>query len=158
MRRAAFWAIFPALALAGCGGNGSNPFGSLGSLNPFGGGSGQTVPVVAPYERPPGGVLIARLVSVEAEPALRGLIIRATGAAPTEGYYGARLFALNDGLPDENGIVTLQFRVEAPEFPGPAGTENTRQVIAATFVTDAALEDINGFVVVSATNTVSLRR
>lgn len=149
------------LALGACsGGSGSNPLGSfpsLGGLNPF-----------ADRSTPAGGgvtrvvedntVLIAQLQSVAPEAALRGVILKATGIAATEGYYNAQLVATNGGLPDERGIVTYEFRATPPETPGRAGPVQTRRLIAAAFIGDDDLAGIRGFRVRSASNVVDLRR
>lgn len=105
-----------------------------------------------------GSVLMDNLTSVVPEPALRGLIIRATTVAPTQGYYGTILMPAYGGNPDSNGIVTFAFRAFPPENPQPVGTPRSRQLTAATFVHDSELVDVRGFRVISRTNTVNLAR
>ncbi|WP_112323816.1 hypothetical protein [Oceanibium sediminis] len=148
------------LALGACsGGSGSNPLGSfpsLGSLNPFGGnddGSDATVAGVVADDT----VLVAQLESVTPESALRGVILKATGIAPSVGYYNAQLVPVNGGLPDERGIATYDFRVTPPEVSS-GGPVQARRLIAATFIHDDDLAGIRGFRVRSAGNTVDLRR
>ena len=151
------------LALAGCSGGfgSSNPFGSvgsLGSLNPFGGGSdGGTSDAARPRVEDE-TVLIEAIESVAPEAALRGTILRATVIAATEGYHTAQFVARNEGLPNEAGIVTFDLRAIPPEFPQPAGPLTARRIVVATFVSDADLESIRGFRIVSRTNTVDLAR
>lgn len=147
------------LALAGMAacsnGSGSNPLGSLGS-NPFGGGGGATE--AATVQAPAPGVLVAQLETAVPEPALRGLIIRASAITPTQGYWGATLYPVNEGRPDERGIVTYQFRAYPPEGARPVGPVQTRRLIAATFISDADLANIRGFRVQARDNSADLRR
>lgn len=107
---------------------------------------------------PDGTVLVDTLVSVVPEPALRGLIIKSTALARTQGYSAAELRPLNEGAPDENGIVTFEFRVRPPGITMDPGPEAARRLIAATFVADNDLDEIAGFRVLSATNIVNLTR
>jgi hypothetical protein len=130
--------------------------GSIGSLNPFGS-SEEVDSTGRPVIQDP-TVLIERLESVVPEPALRGLILRATAIAATEGYHTAQFVAQNEGLPDENGIVTFEFRAIPPASPGRVGPEQTRRIVAATFIPDNDLVGIRGFAVIARTNTVNLRR
>lgn len=163
--------------LAACSGGSSNPFGSLasGSSNPFGsfgsggslgssgssglfGGRDEPVAAAAPGAIVDARVLIDQLTDAKIEPALRGVILVAKGLSPTQGYARAALLPRNKGLPDENGIVTFEFRVEPPPTLQPAGPQRTREATAAVFIQDADLADIRGFQVVAARNTLSVRR
>lgn len=149
-----------ALILAGCGGS-SNPFGSLSSANPFGGGSKPRTEVAADGEQRvvfDASVLSPSLDAVTPEPALRGLIIRVAATAPTQGYHSPVLRARNRGIPNENGIVTLEFRVTPPEFSQGLGPARTRQLVAATFFSDGKLDRIRGFRIVTQNNVVNVRR
>lgn len=132
------------------------------SLLPFGGNSRNAATPVAevPPTRPlaDGTELVAALKSVVPEPALRGIILRGTGLAQSPGFFNAQMRALNEGEPDENGIVTFEFRVRPPGVVQPQGSEAAREVLAAAFVSDGDLERIAGFRILSATNIVTLRR
>lgn len=149
------------LLVSACGGgSGSNPFGSLGSLNPFGGG-GSTEPLVVRQNTtlvPEGTVLLPAQAEVRPEPALRGVILRATAVAPTQGYYGALLVPERRGVPDEDGILTLQFRVTPPAGSRQQGPQQTRLLTAAAFISDDDLEEISGFRVVTEAGVINLRR
>ena len=154
-------AILAVSGLTACsGGSGSNPFGSLGSigsLNPFGGRDRAPAGSAAEAEVAT-GVLVGQLERVTPEPALRGLILRASAIAPMQGYYGANLWPVNDGMPDERGIVTFEFRAMPPPGLRPTGPVQTRRLIAAAFIPDSELSAIRGFRVLSAGNSVDLRR
>lgn len=144
--------ILAVSGLSACSGNS----GFLGSLNPFGGrDSARTV--AASAEIAP-GVLVDRLDRAVAEPALRGIILRAAAIAPMQGYHAAQLYPRNEGRPDENGIVRFEFRAMPPSAPRPVGPERTRRLIVATFIHDDDLAGIRGFRIVSATNSVDLAR
>jgi|GEM_PF-4107003 len=154
-------AIAACLVLTGCGGgSGSNPFGSfgsIGSLNPFGGrddvGTGTT-----PARVNDGTVLVETIEQVVPEAALRGVILRATVIAATEGYHSARFVGRNDGVPNADGIVTYELRAVPPEDPGVAGPLNARRILVATFIPDTDLDVIRGFRIVSRSRTVDIGR
>ncbi|MEO0911558.1 MAG: hypothetical protein AAFY59_00995 [Pseudomonadota bacterium] len=144
--------------VSACGG--SNPLGSIGSLNPFGGGAAAEaeVPARATTLVPAGTILLPATAEVRPEPALRGIILRATAVAPTQGYYGAVLVPERRGAPDENGIVTFQFRVFPPISSASQGPQQTRLLTAGAFVSDDDLEVVRGFRVVTETGSVNLAR
>lgn len=128
------------------------------SLGLFGGSGDEQVEVNPLSPLPDGAVFVASLESVVPEPALRGIILKSTALAASPGYHNARLRPLNAGAPDENGIVTYEFRVQPPGRPQPQGTQAARRIIAATFVSDRDLQTIAGFRVLSETNVVNLAR
>jgi hypothetical protein len=168
MRRAVSVAMVPAmvLMLASCGGGSSNPFGSFASFGsgPSIGSSPATAdPLDAAFAReaPPDydpTILVPQVNAARPEPALRGLIIRATAIAPEQGYYLPQLKPVNDGEPDENGIVTLEFRAWPPAEPNTRGPERSRTLEAAAFFPDADLRRIEGFVILAEGNSISLAR
>ncbi|MSU91386.1 hypothetical protein GE300_17540 [Rhodobacteraceae bacterium 2CG4] len=119
---------------------------------------GLSVEQVAATVAADGSVLVDSLAEVVPEPALRGVILRASSVAPTQGYYGAALVAANRGAPDADGIVTYAFRALPPPGEAPVGPARSRLLTAAVFVPDAALDEIRGFRVLSRTGTVDLRR
>ena len=148
-------------ALTGCGSSGSNPFGSFGSINPFGGGSENNVgedSTGAPKVIVDDSILAPSIASVTPEAALRGLLIKVQAIAPTQGYHSPYLSPLNRGIPDEDGIVSLEFRVTAPEISQGLGPERTRQLIAAVFYNDRDLDEIVGFRIIGQNNMINIRR
>ncbi|MEM9429619.1 MAG: hypothetical protein AAGA32_08995 [Pseudomonadota bacterium] len=102
--------------------------------------------------------LLPSFDEVVPEPALRGLILRVEATAPTLGYGRAALLPVGDGRPDADGIVTYQLRALAPPAPGTVGPASARRLIAATFVSDARLDDIQGFRIISQTREIVIRR
>ncbi len=163
-----FGLVVALLGLCACGGGSSNPFGSFGSIGSgpsFGSGAGSRAdPVDAALTSAGSGavndgtILVPSIAAARPEPGLRGLIIRASAVAPVQGYYLPALRPLNRGRPDENGVVTLEFRAYPPVQPGPAGPTRSRALEAAAFFSDADLASISGFLIVSETNKVSLVR
>ncbi|MEM9643019.1 MAG: hypothetical protein AAGA19_16115 [Pseudomonadota bacterium] len=105
-----------------------------------------------------GRELVAALQSVVPEAALRGVILRVTAINRTQGYHSTIIVPLNNGLQDDAGIVSFEVRAVPPEFAEPQGPEVARRVVAAIFVNDNQLEDIRGFRLISAGNTINLRR
>lgn len=135
--------VFSCLVLlAGCD--------TLRSLNPFGGGDNRVA-----YERgsdgelvlaePPisdGSIPAPAIRSHRIDPSSEGAILVVEALAPTQGYYGARLHRRNFGEPDENGVLTYEFRVMPPETQAIQGPERTRVIEAADFISRGMLEDI----------------
>lgn len=85
------------------------------------------------------------LRSVRAEPALRGVILRADGVAPTQGYYAATVTSVGGGEPDASGIMSFELTAIPPETPQAIGPENTRELSAAIFLPTRVAEDVRGF-------------
>lgn len=151
---------FLVFGLVGCGSSGSNPFGSFGSINPFGRGSEDRVETDATGAQSivsDVSVLAPSIRAVTPETALRGLIIRVEATAPSQGYHSPYLFPKNRGLPDKDGIVTYEFRVTPPEITQGLGAARTRNLIAATFIGDGDLRYISGFRIVGQNNVVNIR-
>ena len=98
--------------------------------------------------------LIAQVVSAEIAQTPSGAILRATGVAPTQGYFNAELVL--EGI--QNGTATYAFRVERParfEIEGPTAS---RTITAATLLSAGDLNGIRSVVVKGAGNTVTARR
>jgi hypothetical protein len=95
-------------------------------------------------EPPPEPVRLA-LREATLERALHGVIIRVDGEAPTQGYFSAALVPLNNGVPDEAGIVTFEFMAVPPSTTQAIGPARSRQITAAVFLPTLALKNIRGF-------------
>jgi len=85
-------------------------------------------------------------VSVDRSPT--GAIVRATGTAATQGHYNAQL--VNAGV--SNGVLTLQFRAQAPNDFEAEGSARSRQITAAYVIETSLLGAITTVRVESATN------
>ena len=104
---------------------------------------------------PPDPVPVA-MQSAVLERALHGIIIRVEAEAPSQGFYSATLLPLNNGEPDQAGIMTYQLIAMPPPEPGAVGPARTRRMSAATFVPTLALKDIRAFRVAGASTVVTL--
>jgi len=139
-------------AIAGCGDSNLNPF------NWFG---GEEAPVVV---APDGEVvdprpLVDQVTSVTVERAPGGAIVRATGLPPMQGYWSAALVpADRDVLPDENGVLTLDFRALPPASPQPAGTPQSREIVTGFFLSEQDLRPVRSILVRAERNSRSVRR
>jgi hypothetical protein len=85
-----------------------------------------------------------------------GVIIRATGVAPTQGWFDATLVAEGGGAPDAAGVLTVALVAVPPPTPEAVGPERTRLLLTAAFVQDLELRDIRAIRVVSSRNSVTL--
>ena len=136
--------------------------GSSGSASSFGGrlfNRRQAVEQQAdPALRADGRRLISTVKFARFERARGGGIIRAQGIAPRQGYFNAALVSTTDLKPDENGVLTLEFRAEAPAFSTLTSTERSRQVNVALFISNQKLAAARSIRVVGRQNQINLRR
>ena len=95
--------------------------------------------------------LVQSVDSLTFDPSSSGAIVRATGTAPSQGYFNAQL--VNGGI--SNGVLTLHFRAQAPAGGRPEGSARSRQISAAYVLSTADLATIRSVRVESATNTRS---
>lgn len=93
--------------------------------------------------------LIAQVTGLAIDQAPGGVIVRATGLPPTQGYWSVAL--LPEG-PAENGTMSYRFVAVPPLTPQPAATPAAREVTAARFINAYQLENIRHIVVVGETN------
>lgn len=82
-------------------------------------------------------------LSVDRSPT--GAIVRATAIAPTQGFFNAEL--VFGGV--ENGVLLLNFRVQAPQV---SGTPRSREINAGYVIDAAQLAGIRSIRVQGATN------
>jgi hypothetical protein len=138
------------LALGACstiGGSRLNPF------NWFGG--SEEVAVAAPQERPADPrLLIAQVTDMQLERMPGGVIIRATGLPPTQGFWQAELVA----RPVEDGTIIYDFRVFPPIGGTAISTPQSREITAAAFLSNIKLNDIRQITVQGEANARSSRR
>ncbi len=88
---------------------------------------------------------VLRYDSAVVEPALYGVIVRATATAPTWGWHTAFLRPLNDGEPDAAGIMTYEFVAIPPSGTEETGTVRSRKLSAGLYVPNLAMKKISGF-------------
>lgn len=150
------------LTLTGCGRLADSRF---NPINWFGN-SRQEAPVDANGELRPlipenrrttivdGRTLIQSVTAMTIDRSASGAIVRAVGDAPTQGYYNAEL--ISRGV--ENGVLTLEFRAQAPAGFEAEGSARSRQINAAYVIDSNDLSGIRTVRVQSATNARTSRR
>ena len=119
-----------ACLLAGCGGGLPGFLGREGNDGIYRVGG---EPVAEPVPVP--------LQAATAERGLYGVIVRVEGAAPTQGYWGARLQTVGIGEPDAAGVVSFRFVAVPPDAAAAVGPPRTRALSAAVFVPNLALRN-----------------
>lgn len=142
------------LALSGCGLRESrlNPF------NWFGGGSREeTVADVDFVTRSDRRPLIDTVTELTVERLPGGILVRATGLPPQQGWHSAELVAENAGTPVE-GVLTFAFRAAPPTSPTRVSTPQSREIVVATFVPDVTLANVRRIRVAGARNVRTLVR
>jgi len=165
MNKALIAALALTLATAGCGtirGSKLNPFNWFGrsqpeaqtTLAPKGGYPDQ---IGKPWQQP-----VAQVISLSVDKAPSGAIVTAIGLPPTQGYWQTDLVALNNGEPDANGTITYRFMLTPPAADSAdarrVSTQQSREVSAATFISNYKLETVRKIVVEGANNARSVRR
>ncbi|MGL4309169.1 MAG: hypothetical protein ACRCSU_01685 [Paracoccaceae bacterium] len=96
--------------------------------------------------------LVAQVTRMQVNPMPGGAIVQAVGLPPTQGWWDADLVAENDGVPDENGVLTLRFVVAEPRRKQAVSTQQSREVTAGLFLSDQDLEPVRRIVVTGAGN------
>ena len=141
--------------LAGCGNLGTS---NLNPFNWFGGGSADVAlaePGQLPADPRP---LIDQVTNLVIDDAPGGIIVRATGLPPTLGYWSAALVpAGREAAPDQNGELSLDFRVLPPPTPQPAGSATARQIVTGYFLSDQTLAGVRSITVRAERNARSVR-
>ncbi|WP_022704778.1 hypothetical protein [Pseudorhodobacter ferrugineus] len=124
-------------------------------LNPFNwfGGSEETVTLLveAPQDS---RLLVSQVTDLTLERMPGGVIIRATGLPPTQGYWEAELVA----RPVDDGQITFDFRVFPPITAQISSTPQSREVTVATYLSNIKLDSIRQITVQGANNARTSRR
>ena len=157
MRKTPIVLMVASITLAGCN-SWVNP------ANWFGGGATE-VPKVAPTDAPEdtsAGIvptdsrpLVAQVTAVDFDKFQGGVIVRATGLPPSQGWWQADLVARPVTA---DGVLVLDFHVSAPLEPTTPGTVRSREVTAATSVSAYKLQSIRRIVVQGASNAMGANR
>lgn len=102
-------------------------------------------------------ILVAQVREVRIDPTPGGVIVRAEGLASTQAYWDADIVRANrpDGPSD---LMRYEFRVRPPATRQPVGSEQSRLIEVADFISNTDLDPIRRISVVAATNTVSRSR
>jgi hypothetical protein len=142
------------VVLAGCGGFRDS---RLNPLNWFGGSQSADLEPLLPAEAPDDRALIADLTDVQIEQLPGGAILRATGRAPTQGYWQAEL-VLRDGPDQDPTAQVYDFRVFPPLTPTQVSTPQSREVTVALYLSDIDLASVRSITVQGAANARAIRR
>lgn len=134
---------FTALALVGCDFLAGEP--EIERLEP-------APEVFVVDNRPP----VQTVRSVRRDRLPGGVVVTAVGVPEVQGYWDAELVPLTDDGP-VNGQLVFEFRVAPPLTPEQPGTERSREVVAARFLSDIQLQGVNSVVVNAESNSRSVR-
>jgi hypothetical protein len=140
--------------LAGCGDS------SMNSLNPFNwwGGDDVAVEVTPDGEVVDPRPLIGEVTALVAESTPGGVIIRATGLPPTQGFWDAVLLPDSPELiPDEDGVLGFDFRAAMPLVAQPVGSTRTREIVTGYFLSNQDLAVIRSVTIRGERNARSIR-
>lgn len=144
-------ALCATLALGACSTIGKS------RLNPFNwfGGSEETAAAPSPLDKPADPrLLVSQVTEMHLEKMPGGVIIRATGLPPTQGYWEAELVA----RPVEDGHIIYDFRVFPPVDVAAVSTPQSREVTVGAFLSNIKLEGIRQITVQGETNARTSRR
>lgn len=138
----------------------------LNPTNWFGG--ARMAPAAMPRENLPdlvparGGVrvvdrreLVAEVLSVSAGAVNGGLMVQATGIAPTQGFYNAELVRVPS---QTQGLLRLAFRAQRPAGAAAIGSPRSRRIAVATVLSPEALAGIRRIRVEAAGSAREIRR
>jgi hypothetical protein len=151
---------WPILTLTLCGGLAGCGNFNASSLNPFNWwGGGDVAVAVAPDgqvidPRP----LVDEVTGLVVERTPGGVIVRATGLPPVQGFWSAALVPQNLELqPDENGVLAFDFRALPPATPQGTGSPRTREIVTGYFLSNQVLDGVRTVVVRADRNSRSVR-
>ncbi len=139
------------LVLVGCGGFRDS---RLNPRNWFGP-SAPRETIVLPGESVDARPLVDAVLSMTVEQNPGGVIVRATGQTPTQGWWKAEL------VPQpvtEDGVLVFEFRLIPPLTKTDVNTPRSREVTVGTYVSDIKLDQVREIVVQGANNARTVRR
>jgi hypothetical protein len=142
MKRALILITVLGLTLGGCGKSNLNPLHWFGKAR-----KGTQVQAYTPPVDPRG--LIDQVVSLQIEPIRSGVLVRATGLPPTQGFWDAALVALPD---DGSGKLVFEFRIFPPTLAAAAGSQPSREISVAASLSKFNLDGVTSIEVKGAQN------
>jgi hypothetical protein len=109
----------------------------------------RSVPADAYAPIPDPRPLVDQVIAMAVEPIPGGAILRATGLPPTQGFWDAELVPVEgtEEAPVEDGLLVFDFRIWPPPYVARAGTQPSREVEVATYLTLNDLEGVTRIVV-----------
>lgn len=103
-------------------------------------------------------LLIANVTALQVDQTPSGGIISVTGVASRQGAFDTQLRRVEPQLLEDEGILTLEFRVVYPVDATVVGTENTRTIHQAVTLSRQELEKVRIIRVVGSQNVRETRR
>ena len=100
-------------------------------------------------------ILIPVVTEVQVDAFNGGVLIKAKGTLDRQGYSNVDLVALNQGLPDENGVVTYEFKGDRPESTKAGPTQRSNEVYAGASITALRLAKVKSIRVIAAQNQIT---
>lgn len=101
--------------------------------------------------------LIPEVARLEVDPSPGGIILRAVGLPPTEGFWDGELIVENANPEPVDGVLSFQFRIQRPPFTNAPGTPRSREVLVARFITWQELDGVTTLRVVAERNERTIR-
>jgi hypothetical protein len=122
------------------------------------GGASNTEPTLGPTSAyTDNRALVPQVTDLVVDRAAGGAIVRATGLAPTQGWWDAELVPETTGIPLD-GVMRYRFVIAQPESPQRQGAPRSRQIVVAAVIQNRVLDFVDRIEVVGAQNTRSTRR
>jgi hypothetical protein len=109
----------------------------------------RSVPADAYAPTPDPRPLVDQVIAMAVEPIPGGAILRVTGLPPTQGFWEAELVPVEStaAAPIDEGVLVFDFRIWPPPYVARAGTQPSREVEVATYLTLNDLEGVTRIVV-----------
>jgi len=101
--------------------------------------------------------LVAEVIKLKVDRLPGGALVHAIGLPATQGHWEAALLSINDEFPDK-GVLTYEFRLLPPLSATPAGTQASREVVVAHFISDQTLVGVRRIQVIAQQNRRTVRR
>ena len=102
--------------------------------------------------------LIPVVVDVEINRFSGGVLVVARGTASQPGYSDVNLVALNNGLPDENGIVSYEFKGDAPYSDALITTKRSKEIYAGASINLVKLTSVKKIRVIAEQNQITVSK
>lgn len=142
------------VVLAGCGGFRES---RLNPLNWFGRSQAAELEPLVPADAADDRALVADVIDMQIDQLPGGAILRATGRAPTQGYWQAELVLR--AAPDTDPTAQIyDFRVFPPVTAAAVSTPQSREVTVALYLSDIDLAGVQSITVQGAANARAIRR
>ncbi|MEZ5676235.1 hypothetical protein SAMN06265173_1087 [Thalassovita litoralis] len=158
--------LISTLVLTGCGNSRLNPMNWFGRAKSTPVATAENTNPLIPQRRgsilrreqlPYAGQLMSQVKTLHIERTPGGALVRVSGIAQFQRPYEVRLIPTNNKQP-VNGVLTFDLKAVQPGKKLAQGSEWTRTVTAATFLTDNELDGVRTIQVQAAQNTMSSRR